>query len=628
MSDGSMSMGKPWWSAAKVLWMETHVTLTFHLDDPQVKDLPGALGIEDLNQYLFVRGFRLKPYIPDIAPGGEQEEHDQPEIPLTSWLTNTSCHCLFEAPDGHGMTVVGFFTVEDIEMSYPMQDMLAAGYDRSYSRQVVNLINRNLLHIQQNLGIPLVAAAPNWMGAAAPNIWGCIIHGGPALPPLPLPANDSDASASGSWPLSLPDLEGTPLAAKSGKGVTVFVLDTMPLLPDNPDAVTNFITEAANRAGGNNMLLQTVSEQMNREQSPFVKFRYQPLSTILQEGAHDQMITGRDLDGKMYGFGMPDHGLFVTGIIRELAPDADIEYVRVLNDFGGGDCYTLINTLEWIHGRMSRIDPRTGQPGDLYDKPVVINLSLVMTPSDENLYAYWHTSNGGYSQSDALSMAYDLATLRAPLHRAIQRVEACGAVIVGAAGNDSHTPDMPGRIGPRYPAAFPEVLAVGAVDREAEAACYSNYPKLPAQRYGIATYGGGMPTRKDIARDDVDALIGLYSSTSYPATEGKNPPTPDYPAPNNNAWAYWSGTSFATPIVSAVAARLLEQGQANNLPARHRAAEVMWALTTPEGQKETLGSVLKVQPELGVSLLRAEQRHTGQAPLTSATPGVAVPSIG
>src|SRR5690348_746317 len=138
MSDGSMSMGKPWWSAAKVLWMETHVTLTFHLDDPQVKDLPGALGIEDLNQYLFVRGFRLKPYIPDIASGGEQEEHDQPEIPLTSWLTNTSCHCLFEAPDGHGMTIVGFFTVEDIEMSYPMQDMLAAGYDRSYSRQVVN----------------------------------------------------------------------------------------------------------------------------------------------------------------------------------------------------------------------------------------------------------------------------------------------------------------------------------------------------------------------------------------------------------------------------------------------------------------------------------------------------------
>lgn len=630
MSASSMNMRDPWWSAAKMFWVEKHVTLTFHVEDGRQlddKSASSSLGIEDLNLFLQRRGFQLSPYLSDVTLDNRQEaskaqQNQATTIALNEWLSHSSCHCRFKTPDGSGVTVVGFFTVDDIKAEYPMQDMLAAGYDQSYARQVVNLINHNLENLRQEVGLPLVAAAPNWVGGSAVD---CLIHGGPALPPLPLPASDSDGQQhSGAWDITLPELKDSPIATKNGKGVTVFVLDTMPELSTNPDATTSFVTEAAQRAGTNNKLLQTVAEQMNREQSPFIKFSYQPLCSLLQEDAENQMVVGRDLNGKQYAFGMPDHGLFVTGIVRELAPEADIEYIRVLNDFGAGDCYTLINTLEWIHGRMSRIDPRTGQQGDLYNKPVVINLSLVMTPSDENLFTYWHASSGNAYGQSSLSMAYDLATLRAPLQRAIQRLSECGAVIVGAAGNDSNTPELAGRIGPRYPAAFPEVLAVGAVDRYGEAARYSNYPKLPAQRNGIATYGGGMPTRRDIQRDEVDALIGLYSSQNYPAFEGKNPPAPAYPAPNGNGWAYWSGTSFATPIVSAIAARMLEHIQPMNLPARHVAAEVMWALTTPEGQQETLGSVLTVQPELGVSLLRAEQVHPGQAQVPAQAPAEAV----
>jgi hypothetical protein len=52
----------------------------------------------------------------------------------------------------------------------------------------------------------------------------------------------------------------------------------------------------------------------------------------------------------------------------------------------------------------------------------------------------------------------------------------------------------------------------------------------------------------------------------------------------------------------------------------------MWALTTPEGQKETLGAALGLQSEFGVSLLRAEQRHPGQVAQASKPLEVATPS--
>ena len=66
--------------------------------------------------------------------------------------------------------------------------------------------------------------------------------------------------------------------------------------------------------------------------------------------------------------------------------------------------------------------------------------------------------------------------------------------MVGATGNDSNAPDVPYRIESRYPAAFPEVIAVGAVDKYGNAASYANYPVIPPYSNGIATYGGGLPT--------------------------------------------------------------------------------------------------------------------------------------
>ena len=52
-------------------------------------------------------------------------------------------------------------------------------------------------------------------------------------------------------------------------------------------------------------------------------------------------------------------------------------------------------------------------------------------------------------------------------------------------------------------------------------------------------------------------MRGIYSSVEFPPLS-LDPPAQYYTAPDDHAWAYWVGTSFATAIISALAARVLE----------------------------------------------------------------------
>src|SRR5438270_7632704 len=66
----------------------------------------------------------------------------------------------------------------------------------------------------------------------------------------------------------------------------------------------------------------------------------------------------------------------------------------------------------------------------------------------------------------------------------------------------------------------------------------------------------------------IDAICGVYSSPYYPALSEHDhypaisldpaPEYPEYQVSPRSTWAYWSGTSVAAPIVSALAARVLQ----------------------------------------------------------------------
>ncbi len=200
-----------------------------------------------------------------------------------------------------------------------------------------------------------------------------------------------------------------------------------------------------------------------------------------------QVVPGRDFVvddiasdfGRIDGFG---HGTHVAGTIAAAdntigvvggAPHSTVVPVRVLNCQGSGSYATVAEGVLWASDQS----PSGG-------RAQVINLSL-----------------GGSSPSSTLQTAIDTAVSR-------------GVVVVAAAGNNNST-------SPLYPAAYPGVVAVGAVDSTAAAkASYSNY----------GTY-------VDVAAAGTNVWSTLRTLN----------------------YGYKSGTSMATPHVAAIAALVVQQ---------------------------------------------------------------------
>ncbi len=586
----------PWWQDMVMYWIEDQVAIAFHSEEkPSVavdnKDIIASLRLNDLNEFLKVRGFELLPFTKEDVPYAPNKIVEQYE---DRGLNSLYGKYLFSSPTDQGTLVVGFFRVKTHEMHHPVQGMTSMlgsagmhGGGESNARQIVNIINYNVEKLRQEGKIPVVAAMPNWIGGAT-----CFGHGC-SSPPVPV-QNENSCASPECWTIELPDLSAT-MRSLDGNGVTIFVLDSMPMREQ--------IEKAAEGADGNNLLLQDIVAQIKEGT---ISFNDQVLPEKLWENADDQLVTGRDIYGRAAGFPMPDHGLFVIGILRDLASGAKIEWMRTVNDFGMGDVHMLINGLEKIQKRMVT---------DLLNQPIVISLPIVYSPPQDELPQVWFSADGSFQAGDLGPMMRNIELLRTPLQLVIQSLTTHGAVIVAGAGNDSNSPDMPMRLPPRYPAAFPEVIAVGAVDKNGNAALYSDYPSLPPRHNGIVTYGGGLPLPEShpgsmTAATHVDALRGVFSSPTYPALAADDPQA-EYEAPNKSAWACWPGTSFATPIISALAARVLEKMQSNNihLPSHLWASQVQWAITTAKGQETMLtdNGPLPLQSEFGVSLLRGVQ---------------------
>ncbi len=173
------------------------------------------------------------------------------------------------------------------------------------------------------------------------------------------------------------------------------------------------------------------------------------------------------------------HGTHISGIVSLVAPESKILPVRVLDVDGRGDMFALAQAIVWAvdHGGAS-----------------VINMSLG-TEDDAGI-----------------------------LKEIIAYAQSRGVLIVAAAGNDNVDK-------PQYPADFPGVLGVTAVDDAGQKADFANY-----------------------GSEWVDlAAPGVAITSTVPVS-------------GSVYYATWSGTSMAVPFVSGAAA-LVRQASPDAQPA-------------------------------------------------------------
>ena len=231
---------------------------------------------------------------------------------------------------------------------------------------------------------------------------------------------------------------------------------------------------------------------------------------------------GIDLDGVTTIPPYAGHGTFVAGVIRCMAPQAEVMVSNIFQVAGS----VLESDL------VAELDRALAWGADVF------NLSIT-----------------GPTRLNLSMLSFD------NFRRRLQQYK--GAVCVVAAGND-------GSPVPSYPAAYPEMISVGALGADWHG------------RARFSNYGGWV----DVYAPGRD-LVNAYATGPYECHEDP------YKGQIRNFYgmARWSGTSFSTPVVTGlVAARMSRTGETGQeaaaallAEARANAVPGVGAILVPEG---------------------------------------------
>ena len=451
---------------------------------------------------------------------------------------------------------------------------------------LITIIINNAIRSELDSG-NLRAVAPNWlMVASDPEQSG---FGGPGTYPVRADKKDycftfyagvkkekEDGTETNEWGDFFQKYEKDTLAeaneavAEEPESVVVAVLDTYPEKDHNGLNIANSVL--------NEIIGKVKPESVEVDEG------VDDILNIMQENIEDPDKKGVHAKGHYYK--MSSHGLFVTSLIYMIAPEAEIKVYRVLNDYGIGTTYTIMKGLEKALEDHDKSENRYA--------PLVINLSLTMTfPFLENqlpnnndpenitellrqiineVKAEHKIEKGKWSFKNGTSRL--ASQLRYPIQSVIHwlyKIE--NVTIIAAAGNENR-----GGITPEasFPASFEEVIGVSALKNLNEIPTGDNNVPVVLTKYtskadkpvseGFAVFGGDINVQGVSQEQNPDEVVYKASSADEGGVVGiyiDNFPEPNgngrYNTPNNNdtGWASWSGTSFATPIISGAIAKLV-----------------------------------------------------------------------
>jgi hypothetical protein len=374
--------------------------------------------------------------------------------------------------------------------------------------------------IRKEFGTPKLRIediSPNWLASGASQSGGT---GGPGSWPVPYRGNPSRAPYQFRDLISKLKEQGI---YGDGEKVDVAILDTAPCPHD--------LVAAYKECKSWHPLIHTLL-------GPNGKLKLYPAT-------YEENIRMGSTSLNKHDYKMTDHGLFVAGIIHSIVPQATIHLIEVLNPFGVGDLATLAGGFQKVF--------------DIYQNPVepgrkmVINCSwmLDLPLVDSHLQALSYTDPEYEFEQAVLEMARQDTKKALVLRHKCDLFSAIGRQVIAAAGNDwREKSDRSTAPATRFPAAFLGTVGVGALPKDAArdsttqkypASTYSNIADVPSNATKIVTLGG--------EEGEGQGVLGLYLG-ELPGCESQ---------PNCTKWAWWAGTSFATPILTGAIAAVLSK---------------------------------------------------------------------
>ncbi|OLF18478.1 S8/S53 family peptidase [Actinophytocola xanthii] len=220
------------------------------------------------------------------------------------------------------------------------------------------------------------------------------------------------------------------------------------------------------------------------------------------------------------------HGTFIAGIIRQVAPDAEVGVARVMAGDGVAYESDVLAALERLVEQVRAAQAPGGDPADMVD---VLSISIGY---------YCETLDDEAETTEFARLLHTLSDL--------------GVLVVAAAGNDATTrPFFPAALATIPPVGGGQpVISVGALNPNGTKAFFSNQaPWVHAWATGAAVVST-FPTMRG-STGPANAIRELDRESLDPD---------DF----SSGFAMWHGTSFAGPHAAAVLAnRLVEHAESD-----------------------------------------------------------------
>ena len=506
---------------ANLVYMPNELLLTFTSGGPTptVNDKRVLLLLERASRLAGGGGLVLKDHgnPPVLVPvrGGSVDPtvaHSQvPQPGDRTTLVQPAAVDIDRLPAGAASRDGGLLPQPPLTLRLALADPMPTADGRDPIRAAIDRINGALASLRVE-EIALSSAMPNWVLSNASSGSG-VPHGGPGTLP--------EAAEVGDWPITVPEAGAWPPPSMSAplsaigphEQVVVAVLDSLPRLSAE-NVARNPLVKAM-------LGLDPAAPPILSEW----QFTEPPVDLAPGQSSADM-----------------DHGIFVASVIHRIAPHAHIRLIQTLNAQGFGRTDLLLGALDSCLALA-----QSGQR-------VVVNLSLyLLIPPEDEIWFDWFAPDPPPAAGAA---AKALEPLVSAVETRILLLLDAGAVVVAAAGNDAFTYGYAPQ--PRIPADYEDVLCVAATDREGGRAGYSNHADIPLTGNCVATWGGqGVELNgQTVVPPGPEPRDGMVGAAVEPTIV-----TPYGTVPNTTGWVYWSGTSFATPIISAIAANLLAENE-------------------------------------------------------------------